>query len=55
MDLDQGLEVLRKCFFELKTRFIVAQPNFTIKVVDKDGYRTIQMPNRVEEEEKMTS
>ena len=36
-----AIEIVRKCIHELETRFLLAQPNFIIKVVDKDGIRTI--------------
>lgn len=35
-----ALEIIQKCIHELDTRFLIAQPNFIIKVVDKDGVRT---------------
>lgn len=43
MNLEQGLEIVRMCLHELKTRFMISQPNFTIKVVDKEGIRTVQL------------
>lgn len=43
MPLDAGLDVLRKCIHELHTRFMVSQPNFVVKVVDKDGIREIKL------------
>lgn len=41
MNLDEGLSVIKKCVHELRTRFLIAQPNFVVKVVDKDGTRTL--------------
>jgi 20S proteasome subunit beta 4 len=41
MNLEQGLDVIRKCINELHTRFLISQPNFTIKVVDANGTRTV--------------
>eukprot|EP01038_Epipyxis_sp_PR26KG_P006942 gene6942-9496_t len=43
MNLDEGLEVVKKCLHELKTRFLISQPIFIIKVVDKNGVRTINL------------
>jgi 20S proteasome subunit beta 4 len=43
MNLEQGLEIVRKCLHELKTRFMISQPVFTIKVVDKDGIRVVEL------------
>ncbi len=37
MDLKQGLEIIRKCISELKTRFLIHQPKFYVKVVQRDG------------------
>jgi len=44
----EGLEVIRKCIQEMKTRFIINMDRFTIKIVDKDGVRTLQQPPVVE-------
>ena len=41
MSLQEATDVMRKCFIELKTRFIVNLPKFVVKVVDKDGIREI--------------
>ena len=38
---DTAIEIVKKCIHELETRFLLAQPNFIIKVIDKDGIRTI--------------
>jgi len=42
MDLDEALKVLEKCFHELQTRFIINSSRFVIKVVGKDGIKTIR-------------
>ena len=39
---EQGLELLERCFKEVQTRFMISMPNFTIKVVDKNGVRTVE-------------
>jgi 20S proteasome alpha/beta subunit len=43
LTLEEGLEVVRRCIHELKTRFLISQPVFTLKVVDQSGTRTITM------------
>ncbi len=43
MSLPQGLDIVKKCLHELKTRFLISQPVFVIKVVDKDGVRTVEL------------
>lgn len=43
LSLEQGLDVVRKCIHELHTRFLISQPNFVVKVVDKDGCRVLQL------------
>ena len=43
MTLDQGVAVMKKCLHELRTRFMISQPVFVVKVVDKDGTRVIQL------------
>ncbi len=43
MTLDEGLDVLRKCIHELHTRFLISQPHFVVKIVDKDGVRQVTL------------
>ncbi|RYH07639.1 hypothetical protein EON65_41565 [archaeon] len=43
MSLEQALEVVRKCLYELKVRFLISQPNFVIKLVDAQGTRVLQL------------
>ena len=43
MTEQEGLEVIKKCIHELKSRFLINQPNFTIKLVNKDGIKEIQL------------
>ena len=43
MTLEEGFEACRKCIQELKTRFLVRQDSFTIKVVTKDGVRKVEL------------
>jgi len=43
MDLEQALYVLKKCIQELNTRYIVNMTEFTVKVIDKNGIREINL------------
>lgn len=43
MDVEEAKELLRKCLEELKTRFIVNLPKFTVKLVNKDGITDIEL------------
>jgi len=38
---DAAVAILRKCIEEIKTRMILNQPNFMIKIVDKNGVRVL--------------
>jgi 20S proteasome alpha/beta subunit len=40
---EEGLDIIRKCIHELKTRFLISQPVFTVKVVDRDGTRVVTL------------
>jgi 20S proteasome subunit beta 4 len=41
MDFDQLMDVMNKCIAETKKRLVMNTPKFIVKVVDKDGTRTI--------------
>ncbi|SPO47270.1 probable multicatalytic endopeptidase complex chain PRE1 [Moesziomyces antarcticus] len=43
MSLEEGLDLLRRCINELKQRFIVDLGQFTVRVIDRDGARTVQL------------
>lgn len=43
MTEEEGLDLIRKCIHELHTRFMISQPNFTVKVVDKNGTRVVKL------------
>ena len=43
MDLEQALYVLKKCIQEFNTRYIVNMTEFTVKVIDKNGIREINL------------
>ena len=35
--LSQVIELMKKCFAQVKKRFIINMPNFQLQIVDKDG------------------
>eukprot|EP00741_Cyanophora_paradoxa_P011240 tig00020554_g10859.t1 len=37
----QGLQLMEKCIKEIQLRLLINQPNYLIKVVDKNGIRTL--------------
>lgn len=43
MDLEEGLSLLRRCIDELKKRFIIDLGTWKVKVVDRDGTRTVEL------------
>lgn len=43
MNLDEGMDLLRRCVDELEKRFIVNLGDFTVRVVDKDGVRKVDL------------
>ena len=43
MSLDEGLDLLRKCIDELRTRFIVDVGNFKVRVIDGAGVREVTL------------
>ena len=43
MTEEEGVEVIKKCIHELKSRFLISQPNFTVKVVNKDGIKSVDL------------
>ncbi len=43
MSLEEGLRVIQMCIDQLKTRFVINQSNWVIKVADKDGCRIVNL------------
>ena len=41
MNVEQAKGVVEKCIAELHTRFLISQPKFIMKIVDKDGVRIL--------------
>lgn len=39
MSVEEAIELVDKCIVEIRSRLVVAPPNFVIKIVDKDGAR----------------
>lgn len=39
MTVEEAIELVDKCIVEIRSRLVVAPPNFLIKIVDKDGAR----------------
>ena len=39
MSLDEAIKLVDDCIAEIRSRLVVAPPNFVIKIVDKDGAR----------------
>ncbi|XP_074292246.1 proteasome subunit beta type-2-A-like [Silene latifolia] len=39
MSLEKATDLVDKCILEIRSRLVVAPPNFVIKIVDKDGAR----------------
>mmetsp|Transcript_14684 Transcript_14684/g.30304 ORF Transcript_14684/g.30304 Transcript_14684/m.30304 type:complete len:204 (-) Transcript_14684:186-797(-) len=38
---EDAVEMVRKCIQEMHTRFLISQPNFIIKAIDKNGTRVV--------------
>ena len=43
MSLEEGIETMKKCILELKTRFIINQPAYIAKIVTKDGVQIMPL------------
>jgi 20S proteasome subunit beta 4 len=41
--LEEGLSTLKRCIDEVAKRLVVAPGKYTVKVVDKDGVREIEL------------
>lgn len=40
MTVEEAVDLVDQCILEIRSRLVVAPPNFVIKIVDKDGART---------------
>ena len=45
MPLEEGIELMKKVCDEINTRFLVGGCTFTLKLVDKNGVRTLDRPS----------
>ena len=43
MDFEAGIDLVKRCIHELHSRFLISQPKFVVKVIDKDGIRTVEL------------
>lgn len=43
MSLEEGKELMKECIAVLRTRFLVSQPSFTIKVVTAEGVQELDL------------
>lgn len=43
LSVDDGMNVIKKCLHELRTRFLISQPVFVIKIVDASGTRIVSL------------
>lgn len=43
LTLEEGIDLIKKCIHELHTRFMISQPKFFVKVVDRSGTRVIEI------------
>lgn len=48
MTVDEAVALADKCIQELKSRLVIAPPNFVIKIVDKDGARELVRRRNIE-------
>nr|VDC75685.1 unnamed protein product [Brassica rapa] len=39
MSVEEAIDLVDKCILEIRSRLVIAPPNFVIKIVDKDGAR----------------
>ncbi|XP_078437123.1 proteasome subunit beta type-2-B-like [Wolffia australiana] len=51
MTLPEAIQLVDKCIMEIRSRLVVAPPNFLIKIVDKDGAREYAWRESIKEPE----
>lgn len=44
MDVEEGLALLKMCLQELKKRFIINLPTFSVKIIRATGIETLTLP-----------
>ncbi|KAI3855125.1 hypothetical protein MKX03_018519 [Papaver bracteatum] len=50
MSLEEATDLAEKCIVEIRSRLVVAPPNFVIKIVDKDGARVHKWVDSIQDE-----
>ncbi|KAI3875877.1 hypothetical protein MKW98_003569 [Papaver atlanticum] len=50
MSLEEATDLAEKCIVEIRSRLVVAPPNFVIKIVDKDGARVHKWVDSIKDE-----
>ena len=50
MSVEQALQLVDKCIWEIETRMVASPPSYIIKIVDKDGARLLGRRGRPAEE-----
>ncbi|KAL8153684.1 hypothetical protein V2J09_011444 [Rumex salicifolius] len=55
MSVEEAIDLVDKCIVEIRSRLVVAPPNFVIKIVDKDGAREYAWRETVKEAPKSLS
>lgn len=43
LTIEEGVSIVKKCIHELHTRFLISQPNFVVKIVNKDGVSLLKI------------
>lgn len=43
LTVEEAYEILKKCVAEIQLRLIINLPNFQVKLLDKDGIRTLDV------------
>lgn len=43
MDVDEAIQLVKMCISEVRKRVLVQQFKYTVKIVDKDGIRVLDV------------
>jgi 20S proteasome alpha/beta subunit len=44
MTEEEGINIIERCLNTMKERFLISQSSFTIKIIKKDGIKTLRAP-----------
>ncbi len=44
MTEQDGIAVIDRCMASMRDRFLITQTSFTVKIIKKDGIRTLRAP-----------